>query len=98
MPRSFKKRIPASARIEGATAALFDCAEFDESECEALRRMVLAVRPVPVIVLLSFPRIEDQRRALTAGTFAAISKPLLVEDLMDEINAGSHSEHGNQRH
>jgi len=38
-----------------------------------------------VIALLSFPRIEDHDRALSAGASIVLSKPLLMADLLGEI-------------
>jgi CheY-like chemotaxis protein len=73
------------ARVGGATAGIFDGTDLCGDECGDLQRFVIALRPAPVIALLSFPRIEDQRRALSAGASVVLSKPLLVEDLLGEI-------------
>ena len=79
------QRRPADARVEGATAAIFDAAELDDAECDELRRFAAAVQPGPVIALLGFPRIDDHRRALSAGAAAVLSKPVAVEDLFWQI-------------
>ncbi len=73
------------ARVEGATAAIFDCADLNDDELDGLRRLSAALRPAPVVALMSFPRIEDHRRALSAGAAAVLSKPLLVDELFAEI-------------
>jgi CheY-like chemotaxis protein len=73
------------APLEGATAAVFDGTDLCNEECDALRQFVIASRPAPVIALLSFPRIEDHDRALSAGASVVLSKPLLMEDLFGEI-------------
>lgn len=75
----------AFARVDGATAGIFDGTDLCGDECDDLKRFVIALRPAPVVALLSFPRIEDHRLALSAGASVVLSKPLLVEDLLDEI-------------
>ena len=79
------QRDPPLARFEGATAAIFDGTDLCEEETDLLRRFVEALRPAPVIALVSFPRIEDHNRARSAGASAVLSKPLMVEDLLGEI-------------
>jgi CheY-like chemotaxis protein len=79
------QRAAAAARVEGATAALFDTAELNENENGELRRMVATLDPAPVIVLLSFPRADDSKRALSAGAAAVVSKPLAVDDLFEAM-------------
>jgi CheY-like chemotaxis protein len=81
------QRRPAAARVEGATAAIFDAAELDGAECDELRRFVAAVHPSPAIALLSFPRIDDRRRALSAGATAVLSKPVAMADLFWQVDA-----------
>jgi CheY-like chemotaxis protein len=80
------QRDSAFARVEGATAGVFDGTDLADDECDALRRFVIAVRPAPVIALLSFPRIEDHARALSAGAAVVLSKPLMMEDLFEAID------------
>jgi len=57
-------------------AAIFDGSAFGE-----LERGVAALRPAPVVALLSFPRIEDRERAIALGAAAVVSKPTTVNDL-----------------
>ncbi len=80
------QRDPAFARVEGAAAAIFDGTDLCDGECDALGRFVRALRPAPVIALVSFPRIEDHDRALSAGASVVLSKPLLVEDLLASLD------------
>lgn len=77
------------ARVEGATAAIFDCDDLNDNELDGLRKLSAALRPAPVVALMSFPRIEDHRRALAAGAAAVLSKPLILDDLFAEINAAA---------
>jgi CheY-like chemotaxis protein len=79
------QRDSALARVEGATAGIFDGSDLCNDEYDALRQFVIALRPAPVIALLSFPRIEDHRRVLSAGASVVLSKPLMIEDLFGEI-------------
>ena len=79
-------RDPAFARMQGATAAIFDGTDLCDGECDTLKQFVIASRPAPVIALASFPRIEDHARALSAGASVVLSKPLLVEDLLEAVD------------
>jgi CheY-like chemotaxis protein len=79
-------RTPDSAKVERAAAAIYDGARFGDEECAELRRLAAAVRPAPVLALLGFPRIEDQRRAIAAGATAVVSKPLSVDDLYWQLD------------
>jgi CheY-like chemotaxis protein len=79
------QRDPVFAHVEGAAAALFDATDLCHHECDELRRFADALRPAPVIALLSFPRIEDHRRAVSAGASVVLSKPLLLEDLLEAV-------------
>ncbi len=83
-----------SARVEGATAAIFDGSDGRKKEVDQLRRLARVLHPAPTIALLDFPRIEDRRRALAAGAAAVISKPLQLNDLswaLDQIAADTAS-------
>jgi hypothetical protein len=68
-------------RVEGARAAIFEGSELSAEELEQVRRLANTLNKTPVIALLDFPRIEDQRRAIGAGATAVLSKPLNLEDL-----------------
>jgi CheY-like chemotaxis protein len=80
------QRPPVTAKIEGAKAAIFDGAQLSEEQCGDLHRLATSLEPVPVVALLAFPRVEDHRRALSAGAAAVISKPLAVDDLFWELD------------
>ena len=43
-------------------------------------------RPVPIVGLLDFPRIEDQARAMAAGAAAVLSKPTAIDDLFWQLD------------
>ena len=43
-----------------------------------MRRFAAAVQPGPAISLLAFPRVDDHRRALSAGATAVLSKPVAM--------------------
>jgi len=84
-------RPPRPALVEGAAAVLFDGTDCRGEEWAALKNLATSVNPspdaptVPIIALLDFPRIEDQRHALSAGATAVLSKPLLVADLFWQL-------------
>jgi DNA-binding NarL/FixJ family response regulator len=86
------QRTPTTARARGATAIIFDGGSFDEVEYQQLQHLAATVRPTPVLALLAFPRLEDQRRALSAGAAAVLSKPLAVDDLCGELDRVSRQE------
>jgi len=79
------QRNSAFTDVEGAAAAIFDCTDLCDDQCDAMRRFAEALRPAPLIALLSFPRIEDHDRAVAAGASAVLSKPLLLEDLLEAV-------------
>jgi len=72
--------------VEGVAAALFDGSDLRGGELDELAKLCRDLSPAPVIALLDFPRIEDRRRALSAGAAAVISKPVQVEDLYWELD------------
>lgn len=83
-------RPPRPARVEGATAVIFDGSDCRAEEVDELRRLADTLGPAPIIALLDFPRIEDRRRALSAGASTVISKPLQLDDLswaLDQVTA-----------
>ncbi len=71
--------------LKGAAAAIFAASDLHGEELEQLRRLTKMLSPAPVIVLLDFPRIEDQRRALGAGATTVLSKPLGIDDLFWQL-------------
>ncbi|MCE5268979.1 MAG: hypothetical protein LLG00_13970 [Planctomycetaceae bacterium] len=75
------QRRSGDVQIEGAAAAIFDAGKSNEEEFAELSNFAAAVRPSPTIALLPFPRVEDCRRALSAGATTVISKPAALDDL-----------------
>lgn len=74
-----------SGQSPGITAAVFDAIDCRGQELDDLKRWAAAVEPAPVIVLMSFPRVEDRDRVLAAGAAALLSKPLLLDDLFWQL-------------
>jgi CheY-like chemotaxis protein len=74
-------RPPNYTHVEGAAAAIFDGTDLSGDEFDQLHRLTNTLKSTPVIALLDFPRIEDQRRALAGGAAAVLSKPLYIDDL-----------------
>ena len=75
-----------SIETEQVTAAIFDADECSGKELDALKYLVGAIEPAPVLALMDFPRVESRDRALAAGARAVLSKPLLVDDLFWQLN------------
>ena len=89
-------RPPHYTQVEGAAAAIFDGSNLHGEELDQLRSLTNALGRRPVIALLDFPRIEDERRAISAGAAAVLSKPLNLDDLfwqLDEAVGGSQAGH-----
>jgi CheY-like chemotaxis protein len=81
------QRAASGLRARGAAGGIFDATDLGPGEQEALEKMVAGLHPAPVVALVSFPRVEDRRRALSAGAAAVLSKPLTAEDLFEEMDA-----------
>ena len=75
-----------SIGIEQVAAAIFDADECSGKELDALKHLVDAIEPAPVLALMDFPRVESRDRALAAGARAVLSKPFLVDDLFWQLN------------
>ena len=80
------QRGPHYARLQGVTAAIYDGSDLSGEEVEEVRRLASALSPAPLLVLLDFPRIEDHRRALAAGAAGVLAKPLLLDDLLGQLD------------
>jgi hypothetical protein len=76
-------------RVEGAAALVFDGSDFSGREPAELRRARAELGPLPILLLLDFPRRTDGDRARAAGAAAVLSKPLLVDDLLWQLEAVS---------
>ncbi len=68
-------------RVTGIDAAIWDGAGCGPREADELQGFVKALDGAGVVTLLDFPRVEDCRRARSAGAAAVLSKPLLLADL-----------------
>ena len=85
-----------TTKVAGAKAAIFDGCRADDVEIGEMRNLSALAghthgKPVPIVALLDFPRIEDHARAMAAGAAAVLSKPLAVDDLFWQLDrvAGS---------
>ena len=80
-------RVPPDAKrgVRGAAAAIWESRVGSDVEFESLRQFAESLAPVPVVAILSFPRLDDIVRAHTAGAAAIVAKPFLVEDLLWQI-------------
>jgi hypothetical protein len=80
-----------AVHVQGAALGIFDATDLGPREEDALKKMTAALHPAPVVALISFPRLEDRQRALSAGAAAVLSKPVALEDLFGEmrVNAAS---------
>jgi CheY-like chemotaxis protein len=74
-------RPPHAARVQGATAVIYDGHDF----AGELRPLARGLAPARVIALLDFPRSEDRARAAACGAAAVLAKPLHVDDLAWEL-------------
>ena len=79
-------RPPHYTQVEGAAAAIFDGSDLHGEEIDQLRRLTNALGRTPVIALLDFPRIEDERRAISAGAAAVLSKPFYIDDFYWQLD------------
>jgi len=86
-----------ATKVSGAKGAIFDGCRCDEIETAELRELAgllgpvsrvpgVSGKPVPIIGLLDFPRIEDHARAMSAGAAAVLSKPLAIDDLFWQLD------------
>ena len=73
----------------GLKACIFDASHSSDAEFHALAKITHQMPDVPTIALLSFPRLEDASAAMASGAKAVLSKPLLVEDLLNTLDAQS---------
>jgi hypothetical protein len=69
----------------GTVAGIWDCTLSICEDREPLTRFVDQLRPAPVIGLLGFPRDDDRQAALECGVRLILGKPLVVEDLVNEL-------------
>ena len=76
-------------------ACILDAQHSSDVEFAAIAKLRSQMPGVPIIALLSFPRLDDKNRAITAGASAVVSKPMLLDDLYQTLievaNLGAHS-------
>jgi hypothetical protein len=75
-------------RVSGLSLVIWDADHFDEAEADRVRWLAAAIRPSPLVVLLTCPRMEQSELALAAGASAVFSKPLMLEELFFNSNCG----------
>jgi hypothetical protein len=68
-------------QVQGPCAVIWDDTHCGERQAAHMAATAAAVRPAPLVALFHFLRIHDRRRALAAGAAAALSKPMLIDDL-----------------
>jgi hypothetical protein len=73
-------------QVRGPKAVIWDDTYCGERQAARMATTVRAVQPAPVVALFHFLRIDDHRRALAAGAAAALTKPLLMDDLLWHLN------------
>ena len=67
--------------VVGADAAVLDGHRNRERLAVEIEQFGEQLGPVPIVVLMNFPRVEDVRIAQAAGAAAVISKPFFNDDL-----------------
>jgi len=72
---------------DGLAAAIWDGDGWDAFDVRLLEKTVQQHQPAPVVALLDVVRRSDYDRALAAGASSAIAKPLLVSDLLWQLDA-----------
>ena len=75
------RAVPATGILVG----IWDATCCNERETAELRGWVAMLGEAPIVALLDFPRVEDCQRARSAGAAAVLSKPLLLNDLHEEL-------------
>jgi DNA-binding NarL/FixJ family response regulator len=79
-----------SMRVKGAKAAIFDFGGNVDHEVDDLELLARRLHPSPIVALLNFPRLDERDRVLAAGAAAVLSKPLLVADLLEQLDSLTH--------
>ncbi|MGH7139649.1 MAG: hypothetical protein ACREHD_28245 [Pirellulales bacterium] len=74
-----------STRIDGIDIVLWDAGLPTPRLIDDFGRLATCFAGTPVLVLLDFPRSDDVRQLSGAGAAAVLAKPLLVADLIGQI-------------
>ena len=77
--------------FQGAALALWDGATLDLANLEQLQRITRLLPQVPVIALLGFPRLDQQRQVRALGAVSVVSCPFLLPDLWTAMDAATAS-------
>lgn len=71
----------------GLAAAIWDGDGWDAFDVRLLEQVVQQHQPAPVVVLLDVVRRHDYDQALAAGAASVVAKPMLVNDLLWQLDA-----------
>jgi hypothetical protein len=69
-------------RVSDVSLAIWDGDRCGAEDAAELRAFAVAIRPAHLVALLTFPRIDERDRALSAGASRVLSKPLCLEQLI----------------
>jgi CheY-like chemotaxis protein len=72
-------------RTHGVVAVVWDGSGLDANAQSDLQHLHQEFPDVPLVALLNYPRTDDIHRALQAGATTILSKPLLVDDLLQSL-------------
>ena len=73
--------------VAGAVAAIWDSALSIAEDRGSLARFAKRLWPAPTVALVGFLREADRRLALECGASTALGKPLLITELLDELES-----------
>ena len=74
------------AEIQGVGAILWEGVQLRSHEEAELKLLTQLYPDVPILACADFPRLETQRRAISAGAKAILAKPLVIADLFWHLN------------
>ena len=66
-------------------AIVYDAPSALGRACDAIGRLAAAHPGVPIVVLMQFPRWDEVEAVRAAGATATLSKPLALDDLLEQI-------------
>ena len=72
---------PSAENVAGLSLVLWDEARVADTQSIPLRVTVDEVNPIPVIAVMSFPRVSDLEAVRQAGAIDVLAKPFLLRDL-----------------
>jgi CheY-like chemotaxis protein len=77
---------PRARATAGAVAVVWDTDPDRFGDSEVVRGLRACAGGAPLVALVSFPRADDFRQAVSAGVAAVVSKPFLVHDLLWHVS------------